>query len=117
LPGVTGASQFPDIQFKQAVGTILLCFVVRFCRGAALMNKNGSVVNGTADLVIKNENGIIIIDHKTDQISNTSESFEKYLPQLMTYANELSKELEEAVAVGIHWIRNGELVLCELNNN
>lgn len=81
------------------------------------MNNDGSVVNGTADLVIKNKSGIIIIDHKTDQISDASESFEKYLPQLMTYANELSKELGEAVAVGIHWIRNGELVLCELNSS
>lgn len=75
------------------------------------INENGSVVNGTVDLVIKNNDGIVIIDHKSDLVENSTESFEKYRNQLSMYAKALEEEMGTVVSVGIHWIRNGEVVL------
>lgn len=80
------------------------------------INDAGSVVSGTVDLVVENEFGIIIIDHKTDQIDDSEASFSHYLPQLMSYADELSKEMGKVVSVGIHWIRKGEVILYVLND-
>jgi len=75
------------------------------------INDSGSVVSGTVDLVLETDNGVVIIDHKTDQVDDSTSSFSSYLSQLMSYADELSKEMGNVVAVGIHWIRKGEVVL------
>ena len=75
------------------------------------INENGSLISGTVDLVIKNKDGIVIIDHKSDQIENSTESFEKYRNQLSMYAKALEVEMGTVVSVGIHWIRNGVVVL------
>ena len=80
------------------------------------INESGAVVSGAVDLVVENEQGIVIIDHKTDQIDDPESSFNHYLPQLMSYADELSKEMGKVVSVGIHWIRKGEVVLYEVTN-
>jgi len=80
------------------------------------INDSGSVVSGSVDLVIENEHGIVIIDHKTDQVDDPIDSFSHYLPQLMSYADELSKEMGKVVSVGIHWVRKGEVVFHGINN-
>jgi len=76
------------------------------------VNENGSVVNGTVDLVIKNKEGIVIIDHKSDLIESSKESFDKYRNQLDIYANSLEDKMGPVISVGIHWIRKGEVVLA-----
>ena len=75
------------------------------------IDDKGSVVNGTIDLVIKNKEGIVIIDHKTDKVDDSVLSFENYKNQLKMYSEALEKEMGRVVSVGIHWIRKGEVVL------
>lgn len=77
------------------------------------LNEKGSVVSGAVDLVIENKEGIIIIDHKTDQTDDVNTSFSNYMPQLQSYADELSKEMGKVVSVGIHWVRKGEITLFD----
>jgi len=75
------------------------------------IDDNGSVVNGTVDLVLKTKEGLIIIDHKTDKIEDGVSSFENYKNQLAMYANALEKEMGKVASVGVHWIRTGSIVI------
>jgi len=79
------------------------------------VNQSGTVVSGAVDLVIENNDGLVIIDHKTDQTDDIDISFANYLPQLQSYADELSKEMGKIDSIGIHWIRTGEITLFEVN--
>jgi ATP-dependent exoDNAse (exonuclease V) beta subunit len=74
------------------------------------IDENGSVINGTIDLIIKNRDGVIIIDHKSDLVENSTESFEKYRKQLSLYAMAIEKKMGPVLSMGINWIRNGEVV-------
>jgi ATP-dependent helicase/nuclease subunit A len=72
---------------------------------------NGSVVSGTADLVLETDNGVWILDHKSDQIENPEAAFIGYRPQLECYANLLQSMGHKVLGVGINWIRLGAIVL------
>ena len=75
------------------------------------IDENGSVVSGTADLVVETDSGVWIIDHKSDQIEEPQVAFENYRPQLEYYAKLLKSMGHEVAGLGINWIRRGEVVL------
>ena len=72
---------------------------------------NGSVVSGTADLVLETDGGVWIIDHKSDQIDDPETAFDNYRPQLECYAKLLQSMGHDVAGLGINWIRRGEVVL------
>lgn len=78
------------------------------------MDKNGSVVSGTADLVLETADGVWIIDHKSDQIQNAELAFAQYRPQLACYSNLLQSMGYQVLGFGINWIRRGEVMLHRL---
>lgn len=75
------------------------------------IDENGSVVSGTADLVVETDSGLWIIDHKSDQIEEPVAAFDGYRPQLESYAKLLQSMGHDVVGLGINWIRRGEVVL------
>ena len=75
------------------------------------IDDNGSVVSGTADLVLETEGGIWIIDHKSDQADDLEMAFNSYRPQLECYATLLRSMGHKVLGMGINWIRRGEVVL------
>ena len=75
------------------------------------LNENGSVIYGTADLVIHTTDGVWIIDHKSDQIDDVKSAFHFYKPQLESYVNALATRGNKVLGVGINWIRRSEVVL------
>jgi len=75
------------------------------------LEDNGSVVSGTADLVLETGRGVWILDHKSDQIEDPEAAFNGYRPQLECYARLLQSMGHIVLGVGINWIRRGEVVL------
>lgn len=75
------------------------------------IDENGSVVSGTADLVLETDSGVWIIDHKSDQIEEPVAAFDGYRPQLESYAKLLQSMGHDVLGLGINWIRRGEVVL------
>ena len=75
------------------------------------IDDNGSVVSGTADLVLETEGGVWIIDHKSDQIEDLKAAFYSYRPQLECYAKLLQSMGHTVLGLGINWIRRGMVVL------
>jgi len=78
------------------------------------IDENGSVVSGTADLVVETDSGLWVIDHKSDQIEEPVAAFDGYRPQLESYAKLLQSMGHDVVGLGINWIRRGEVVLQRL---
>lgn len=77
------------------------------------LDENGSVVSGTADLVVHTDDGVWIIDHKSDQVDDTVMAFKKYRPQLESYAKSLASAGETVLGTGINWIRRGEVSMSK----
>ena len=75
------------------------------------LDDNGSVVSGTADLVLETDGGVWILDHKSDQVEDPEAAFNGYRPQLECYARLLQSMGHDIVGLGINWIRRGEVVL------
>jgi len=78
------------------------------------LDERGSVISGVADLVIETANGLWIIDHKSDQVSDPDVAFKHYRPQLNSYAKALVHEGTPVLGIGINWIRSGEVVVERL---
>ena len=78
------------------------------------IDESGSVVSGTADLVVETDRGLWVIDHKSDQIEEPVAAFDGYRPQLESYAKLLQSMGHDVVGLGINWIRRGEVVLQRL---
>ncbi len=76
-----------------------------------VLDENGSVISGAADLVVETADGLWIIDHKSDQVDDPSVAFKNYRPQLESYARALVSEGTTVLGVGINWIRRGEVVV------
>ena len=74
------------------------------------IDDNGSVVSGTADLVLETVNGVWIIDHKSDHVDDPELAFNSYRPQLECYAALLQSTGHNVLGLGINWIRRGEIV-------
>lgn len=77
------------------------------------MNDDGSVMAGTADLIVHTAEGAWVLDHKSDRTDDSQEGFRTYLPQLQAYERALAAAGENVLGVGIHWIRRGELTWRE----
>ena len=74
------------------------------------IDNNGSVLSGTADLVLEVDGGVWIIDHKSDQVVEPELAFNSYRPQLECYAILLRGMGHNVLGLGINWIRRGEVV-------
>ena len=75
------------------------------------VDDQGSVVSGTADLVIRTPGGVWILDHKSDRIDEPGAGVQRYRPQIRAYARALAAQGEHVVGTGINWIRRGEVCL------
>lgn len=75
------------------------------------IDDNGSVVSGTADLVLETDGGVWIIDHKSDQVDDPTMAFNNYRQQLECYSSLLQSMGHNVLGLGINWIRRGEVVL------
>jgi len=78
------------------------------------LDENSSVVSGTADLVVETDDGIWVIDHKSDQVDDPAMAFNSYRPQLECYAKLLRSMGHNVLGLGINWIRRGEVVFDKL---
>lgn len=75
------------------------------------LDEQGTVVSGTADLIVETSEGLWVIDHKPDQVDDPEAAFINYRPQLEPYANSLTNAGKQVLGLGINWIRRGEVVL------
>jgi ATP-dependent helicase/nuclease subunit A len=73
------------------------------------LDDSGSVVSGFIDLVVETDDGIWIIDHKSDRVTDPKAKFTSYVSQLEDYADGLSKARtdKDVVGIAINWIRLG----------
>lgn len=74
------------------------------------------ILSGIIDLIYKNEEGWIIVDYKTDDISKDKDSFiEYYTPQVRTYCKYWEKVTGEKVAkAGLFFTHSKEFVSVSL---
>jgi ATP-dependent exoDNAse (exonuclease V) beta subunit len=79
------------------------------------VNDRGTVVSGTADLIVKTPEGAWIIDHKSDPIDDPLPSYFIYERQLAAYAAALAASGNQVAGTAIHWIRRGEVVMQRLS--
>lgn len=75
------------------------------------LDEQGTVVSGTADLIVETTEGIWVIDHKSDRVDDPLTAFVNYRPQLESFANALSRRGKQVLGTGINWIRRGEMLL------
>lgn len=75
------------------------------------LNKAGSVINGSIDLLVETAAGFWIIDHKSDQTENLALRFARYLPQLECYAEAITAARPDkpVLGVGINWLSSGSV--------
>lgn len=71
----------------------------------------GTVVSGTADLIVHAKDGAWIIDHKSDVMEDPVAAFLKYERQLQAYADAIAATGTKVAGVAVHWIRRGEVVM------
>ena len=76
-----------------------------------VLHPKGSVLSGTADLIVQTGDGAWVLDHKSDQSEDPAATFHKYQPQLNAYARALSEEGKSVIGIGINLIRRGEVVM------
>jgi ATP-dependent exoDNAse (exonuclease V) beta subunit len=75
------------------------------------LDEQGTVVSGTADLIVETSDGLWVIDHKSDQVDDPMVAFVNYKPQLESYSDSLTNAGKQVLGTGINWIRRGEVVL------
>jgi ATP-dependent helicase/nuclease subunit A len=75
------------------------------------VNERGTVVSGTADLIVQTTEGAWIIDHKSDPVDDPVQSYLPYESQLAAYATALAAAGMRVAGTAIHWIRRGEVVM------
>ncbi len=74
--------------------------------------EQGAVVSGSIDLLVESDEGVWIIDHKTDKVKDFDEGFRLHYPQLEAYARFASLD-KPLLGVGINWVRYGKLSLLK----
>ncbi len=81
-------------------------------------NEEGAIVSGIVDMLIEEDEGYWIIDHKSDQVESIDEAFSVHVPQLMAYKTIIDGYQDKSVlGVGINWVRNGQLSLLRMENH
>ncbi len=78
------------------------------------LDERGTVISGTADLIVTTPAGLWVIDHKSDQTENPVEAFRAYQAQLESYADALTAEGRMVLGIAINWIHRGEVTLMRL---
>jgi ATP-dependent helicase/nuclease subunit A len=80
------------------------------------LDENSSVVPGIIDLVVEMEDGIWIVDHKSDRDDDLDKLFHFYWPQLKGYAKAMSASRTDKPVrgVAINWISHGRVSVLEL---
>jgi hypothetical protein len=82
------------------------------------MNEEGAIVAGIVDLLIEQDEGYWIIDHKSDQVENLADAFSVHVPQLMAYKKIIDGYQDKPVlGVGIHWVRKGQVSMVKMGNH
>jgi len=82
------------------------------------MNEEGTIVSGIVDLLIEQDEGYWIIDHKSDQVESLADAFSNHVPQLMAYKTIIDGYGDKPVlGVGIHWVRNGQVSMVKMGNH
>lgn len=74
------------------------------------LDQAGSVLSGLIDMVVETKDGCWIIDHKSDQVTDSVEAFAHYSVQLEAYRETLQAAGYVVAGTAINWIRTGELV-------
>jgi ATP-dependent exoDNAse (exonuclease V) beta subunit len=74
----------------------------------AALNAQGSLVTGTADLIVETKQGCWIIDHKSDKTDDPLAGFALYRPQLQAYADALIAAGSKVLGIAVHWTHRGE---------
>lgn len=70
------------------------------------MHYNGMIIDGQMDLVFRDEEGLHLVDFKSDRIPRP----ERYVPQIALYARALEKAWGESVtSAHIFWLRQGSV--------
>lgn len=80
------------------------------------LDHNGTVIAGTADMLVETADALWIIDHKSDITDEKQERFLYYLPQLKGYAAAIAKARPEKSVKGIaiNWVSYGQVSLLGL---
>jgi len=78
------------------------------------LHTDGSVVAGFTDLVVETDDGLWIVDHKSDQVTTEAlleERFTIYLPQLRCYADALAAARPDKPVKGLmlNWVSFGRV--------
>jgi ATP-dependent exoDNAse (exonuclease V) beta subunit len=81
-----------------------------------MLDGSGSVISGTADLIACTATGVWVIDHKSDNIEDPAEAFQRYRNQLTAYAAALAAQDMHVLGVGINWIRLGVVTLSPMQS-
>jgi len=76
------------------------------------IDENGSVVSGIADMIVRTEEGVWVIDHKSDKVDDVVNAFNGYQEQLNSYKYLLESAGEKVLGVGINWIKEGVITTC-----
>lgn len=123
LPAITGVAAAPEVlaQIAAAVQAFEAWLCERFRYDSVrrewpllAVDDRGTVVSGTADLIVQTSAGVWVVDHKSDRVEDPRRAFIAYQPQLQAYAQALATETRPVAGIAIHWIRRGELVLKPL---
>lgn len=77
-----------------------------------IVDGNGSIVHGFADMIAETDDGLWVIDHKSDQVPGEAERLERwnyYFPQLKCYADALTKARKDKPVKGViaNWVTCG----------
>jgi len=80
------------------------------------LDSNGTVISGTADMIVETADALWIIDHKSDLVKDRQKQFIHYLPQLDCYAKAVSKARTDkpVQGVAINWVSQGVVSLLSL---
>jgi ATP-dependent exoDNAse (exonuclease V) beta subunit len=120
IPQITGVEIEPDElekitiavgQFESWLADHLDGTSVLRERPILALDEQGTVVSGTADLIVETLDGLWVIDHKSDQVDDPMAAFINYKPQLESYSDSLTNAGKQVLGTGINWIRRGEVVL------
>lgn len=120
IPSITGVELEPDAleRVAAAAGRFQAWLDGRF-EGASVLREwpvlmldgDGAVVSGVADLIVETPDGAWVIDLKSDQVDDPSGAFAGYRSQLRSYAAAVEGSGAPVLGTGICWIRRGEVVL------
>jgi len=86
------------------------------------LDPKGSVVAGFADLVAETEDGLWVVDHKSDQVVSEElleERFTLYHPQVRSYAEALATARTDKPVKGIvlNWFSFGKVSVVYYSGN